>query len=485
MRAWPWLPFLLIGLALEVVYFLALPVGALAEPRLALLGRTWPPAGAATEAALLVLGGAQQQPRVALALVVLLTALYLGALALVRPAGDGAGVRRLIAGFAALFAVTTLLQPSLLSSDAFTYLLDGRMQILHGLNPYETVRASLLQDPALQIQPEANRFLLQLPNPYGPLPVMLSGLAVLLGGTSLAGALLAWKLLAILLLGLSLLVADRIVARHWPEHRTRALLLLAWNPLLVLQLAGDAHNDVLVLLLTLLAADRILAGRPLPACGLLAAAVMTKPPALLLAGAYALFLGRHRPRVLASGLGVGAAVGVLLLLPYGTGTLLMFRSALEHSALYTNSFFLLLGYHAQSGLVAAGVAPGTASLVLEQGLRQALALLLVGSLSWGAWTAPSPAVLVARAGAAWYVACLLVTPYFWPWYLCAPLALLCLPPAAPLRASAVCFSCTALFLLFPTWVGGDDTEGTMARLAMVYAAPVALALGALLPRRRS
>lgn len=462
----------MLGLAMAVGYFLYLPIPEHVEADLALLGRSWPPARGAADLAVALLGGAQLGPLGMMSLLGGICAFYLAALAAARGPGTP-GLRRLVLGFAALFAATLMLQPSLLSRDLYTYLLDGRIQVLYGGSPYEVVRASMESDPALTI--EAAKDLLSLPNPYGPIPVLLSALAVKIAGPDLASEVLAWKALSVLLAVLSVGAFHRIVKRHWPGHRLHALVAITWNPLLLLHLVGDAHNDLVVLWILLLAVEQMLSDRPTVAGALLGLAFMSKSPTLVLAFAYGLFLLRHQPAALVRACVAGACVSLLLLVPYGLPTLSMFRSAMLHSDLYANSFFTLAAYGLGKVLLASGASTGMAGALIHSVIRPALGLLAVGALARRAWSASTPAQVIQAAATAWYGIYLLVTPYYWPWYLALPLTLLYLTPQAPLRTSALCLSLTSLGLVLPLPLQEIPQADKVVRLVLVYAAPVILA----------
>ncbi len=152
--------------------------------------------------------------------------------------------------------VTFLLSPPLSLTDVFNYLNYGRMEALHGLNPYTTI-------PALEPRADPT-FLLSnwhaLLSPYGPLFTIFTFALVPLGVAvsfwALKGALLLASLASLWLLWrcAELLGRDPL----------RATLFVGLNPLVLVWGLGGDHNDFFTILLILLAAYLLLLARESP-----------------------------------------------------------------------------------------------------------------------------------------------------------------------------------------------------------------------------
>jgi hypothetical protein len=170
---------------------------------------------------------------------------------------------------AALLRATALFAPQALSTDAFRYVWDGRVQAA-GINPYRYIPA----DPALQslrddtIYPNINRA--DYAHTIYPPTAQLSFLAIERISDSILGmklAMLAFDLLA--------MVCLIILLRRRGLPSTR-VLLYAWHPLPVWEFAGTGHVDAVavgLLMLAFLAASR---RAPLWAGIALAAATLVK-----------------------------------------------------------------------------------------------------------------------------------------------------------------------------------------------------------------
>src|SRR5262249_43927911 len=89
---------------------------------------------------------------------------------------------------------------------------------------------------------------------YGPVWSDLSaGLAWITSGLAPMGQLFVFRLLLSLTFSFSLIVVWRLLGRLAPRARLSGLVAFAWSPLLLLQIAANAHNEGLALLLMLLA----------------------------------------------------------------------------------------------------------------------------------------------------------------------------------------------------------------------------------------
>ena len=213
----------------------------------------------------------------------------------------------LILGFALLFRLLLLPTPPVLSSDIYRYIWDARIQA-SGLNPYLSRPAdfdneAVRKDPLYQQQnrPFARTI-------YPPLAQAAFRAVRAVGGESVT----AMK--ALMLLGdlASILILLHLL-RSLGLPRSR-VILYAWHPLAVFEIAGSGHVDALAIPFILLAVLAWQRGKDAAAGVALGAAALIKIYPILLLPA---FLGRRRWPLL---LGCGATVllGYLPLLP-GTG----------------------------------------------------------------------------------------------------------------------------------------------------------------------
>jgi hypothetical protein len=175
-----------------------------------------------------------------------LAVLYGLALLLLNSSGGSRVSLAVIVGGAALFQVTLLFLPGVFSQDVFSYIAYGRLAAVYDLNPY-IWPPSVLRDPVVPWVADVWR---TYATPYAPLWVNLQWLLARLTGTlSIADQALVYRGLANVLLLTNLALAWRLLGRLTPlspTQRATSLAALAWNPLVLFEIAANAHNDALM-----------------------------------------------------------------------------------------------------------------------------------------------------------------------------------------------------------------------------------------------
>lgn len=144
---------------------------------------------------------------------------------------------------AIIFRVVVMPLPPTLSDDAYRYLWDGKT-LLHGLNPYAHTPASitdsdLASDPLRQQQKYAASY-----TNYPPLAQVFFAASVVLGR---GDTITSFYFLKFLFLVLEILTCWMIVVtvRRLKLPYRNALLYL-WNPLIVIELVGQAHTEAIM-----------------------------------------------------------------------------------------------------------------------------------------------------------------------------------------------------------------------------------------------
>jgi hypothetical protein len=147
------------------------------------------------------------------------------------------------------------LSPPLPLTDIFNYVNYGRMEVLHGLNPYTTI-------PALG-PPSDPTFLLsnwhQLLSPYGPLFTIFSFALVPLGVAKSFWAIKAGLLVASLAILWLVWRSAELVGRD----PLSATLFVGLNPLVLFWGLGGDHNDFFMVFFVMLAVYLLLRARAL------------------------------------------------------------------------------------------------------------------------------------------------------------------------------------------------------------------------------
>jgi hypothetical protein len=300
----------------------------------------------------------------------------------------------------------------LTSNDAFSNLAYGRM-MTQGLNPYLDGPASLASSDPFTTYVGLLWF--KTPIVYGPLAAWPDALAAATGDPVLA--LFAFKaIVALASIGI-VLVAWRLCApRDGDPASKRDFVFIAWNPILIWELAAQAHNDAFMVLGMVAFIHFARRDQVYAAVTMLVVAFCAKFAVLPLIGLYGIaLLRRSWPQALAAA--ALFAVGTMLLFaPFWAGPATLaapLHAMVGDPERHTRSFFALFRVMFQSdpdaywlawgwqqlgtaALVAAAVyAVGrtrTIDDVCEHSLRFFLVYLLVAAtwcLPWYAtWAIP-------------------------------------------------------------------------------------------------
>ena len=323
------------------------------------------------------------------------------------------------------------------ANDVFGYITSGELLAFHRLNP-SIYPASHVPDLPFA---EHNAYI-HIPPNYGPVWIWIEAVvAAAMGRSSLYALILGFKAAAIAGYAATCIVLVVLLRRRAPDHAAAGLLAFAWNPLVLYEVAVNAHNDVWIGLLLLLGILFWDMRRPLWLLAALTLAALIKLPVapllpLFFVAAWHLEPAARRRRLLwTGGLVVAGVVAVSYLsLPEGLKGL---TSLANRTELFTNSL------------------PAMIKLMLGRAVPEKWAKLVAGlmtALAFGgyfvlqlrnAWRTPGEAV---RWGFNTLLFLLLVCmSWFQPWYLLwiVPLAAIYPRPNAPFQAG--------LFALCAAW----------------------------------
>lgn len=347
------------------------------------------------------------------ATVLVLFALYGAALWLVLRRAVRPSRRAVLAG-GALFCATLVLTHPLTSTDIFNYIASARVEWVHGDNPLTVAPRAYPDDRFFALVANWR----DLPSPYGPAWSLLTFVPHTLGGGRYIPTVLAYKALA----------AGSLLAAGWlcgltaerlrPGWGAAAALALTWNPLAVWHVAGNGHNDAVMVFLLALAAYLLVRGLPGPAVLAFTLSALIKFATLLLVPAVLVWWwrrGRHpRPRALLPWLAGAALLAGAAYASYWQG-LDTFRASLDEG-----SYFTVSGPAALRGALTHLMSVGRAELVTVWAARVAFAAVY-GVVLWRLRGSGADDLLAA--GSLALTAYLLVAaPYFAPWYVLWPLA---------------------------------------------------------------
>jgi hypothetical protein len=329
--------------------------------------------------------------------------------------------RALALGMACVLQVVLAVLPPQLSQDILTYTAQGLLG-MHGHNPMaEPATAARLALHATDLAAAGWRdddtF-----TPYGIIWTWIEmGMARLAGGSVpitvllLKGVALAASLLTAFMLG-------RLLERVAPRMKHLGVLAYLWNPLLLVELAGEGHNDALLLLCAITTLSACAAGRPGVSVLAQLCGVLTKYVTILLLPPQLVYLWRTRQ---------GGRARLILEMLAG----MLIAGALA-AVLYAPVW---IGLQSFTGLAQQATPMSSASLfgMINWALRRSPLMPLAGGIAMAAVALPTVALIawislgvrdiadLTRAFAWIAVLYVLVTaPVYWPWYTCLPVMLL-------------------------------------------------------------
>ncbi len=375
---------------------------------------------------------------------------------------------------AGALAVALIFVRPLQSHDVYQYLFYGRIQVVHGANPYLARPFEFSADAWYRYVGWRGQV-----SVYGPVWTDTMAAVVRISGSSVTVAVRMAKGVAVALGAVAVWGLARLEAgstEEGGERRGVAAAAFALNPLVLATVAIGGHADAALAAAFVWAAVWDRRGRPFVATVLLAAACLVKAYALPVLAVY-LIVRWRRNGVFAAAGSAGASIGLAAAsyAPYWAGAE-TFRGIAQVGAKTSGSLARVV----QRGLSALLSTAGAAShaSIASATVRFAAAGSVVAAL---AMVARSPRSVSEPWRAATLVmgVSLLVTPWVLPWYVVGPLALGLAEPDPRLRRASLVASSTWSLSAF----GPGGIPGTLVK----YGAPVGAYLGDRLPgvRRRA
>jgi alpha-1,6-mannosyltransferase len=257
--------------------------------------------------------------------------------------------------------------------------------------------------------------------PYGIVWTRLEIAIAQLSGTNVATAVLLFKVIATgASLGSALLIW-RVLGHIDPAVQLPGTLAYLWNPLILMEFAAEGHNDAVMIFFSLAAVAAAIAGRPVISLIAQLVGVLSKYLSLLFLPAQLTFLWRTRRGGTQLALQIAAALTVI--------TVILALSYAHYWA----------GLHSFDGLVHRTYPFGSATIfgVLRWILKhtplepwagpftaELLTGLLLALIAWSSLRVRDAADL-ARSCVWISLGVLFVSPEYWPWYACMPIAWIC------------------------------------------------------------
>lgn len=401
----------------------------------------------------------------------LFTLYYIGyRVVLRRRGGGGWRVGWVIVGFFALFSATLLLMFPVTAADVFNYMFYARIWTFQGLNPYVVPPDQIASDLTLDYTIFRN-----LTTVYGPGFTQLSAVLVRLAGEDLLRLVVVFKLAFIACHALCIWLVYVTLRRTQPDYAWAGAYLMAWNPLVLFNTAGDGHNDITMLALVLLAFYLVARRRWGLAMTVLILSATMKwlsvllIPLFLVGGLRA--LGRRGIALLLSGLLIGLGIAVLLYAPFYTTPDHVYTSLVSFSDLFTTSIGLVLR-DALTDVMGEGEAARWA--------RWTMYLIFSGFYLWELTRVRSTFMsLVYGCFQAFFLYLVFGGLWFQPWYVTWLVGIGALLVGTPVANRMILFTFTAMLAHVVTgfgwrigWFDNYKPHLQLATVTLVFAAPI-------------
>jgi ABC-type multidrug transport system fused ATPase/permease subunit len=427
----------------------------------------------------------------------------------------------IISGLALVFT------PAMLSHDAFVYAGYGRLLTVYHENPYFVTLSTHPGDLFTRLDDWNNA-----PAAYGPLWLIVSALGSLIAGNHPLNYILLYRLLGLGTHLLNMLLISRILRATGRTERTIVLgvLLYAWNPLILLESSLGAHMDTSMVTLMLggilywiQREQKHTTTMPslrtyLPSLLCFTLATLIKFTAILLIALFLALLARKMLystqtenlsgkivlqwraaiRTVMTGGIISASVALASYIPFWIGynpraIIASFTTPPSANSAYGSILSAILNWIRWNGQHNPGRQETLLFLFSQQKIWQIITVItLMSVMIWGIiwlWKAPTARTL-ALATLAVLGALLLVTPWFFPWYVVwiVGLAAICLPvndrSGRALVGATLAFSASAFFIyLFRGFSPIGDWEGFTC-LATVAPPVLTLIVLLILPQKQ-
>jgi hypothetical protein len=384
-----------------------------------------------------------------------------------------AGRRALVGvlGAGAVFAAIFLPINPVGAQDIYHNVFDARIVWKYGDNPNVVPPAAYEGDPLLPSVVAWSDFA----SVYGPVWYAVSGVGYAIGGDSLRANVYGQKLLAAAFLLGTALLAALTAERIRRGTGVAAAVAVAWNPLMLFETAGNAHNDIVMVSFAVAAFYALASRRWLWVFPLLALSVATKFVLVLLGPLMLVWLLRRpdvpRRQILLS-LALGALVGVAVYVPFfqGMDTIETIR---RQSGYNTSSPSALL----DALLVRWG---GMDPLASSRLMKRIVVPVFLVLYAWHGWRLRGDlAALVERSYLLLFLLLLLATWWFWPWYVLWVVPLAAMVPRRGTAWLGLLFSASAMLMYAPYFwlLYGDGVILQAATAAVAFLPPVLAGLG--------
>ena len=354
----------------------------------------------------------------------LLFTLFAALLLRVRRNPPSRDARVLAIAFPVAFNLLFVFVPPSVSIDLLSYISHGYIATTLDSNPHVDPSSSVAQTPVASELARYGWRPVHPASPYGPLWTRVEA-AVVQGFDGVRQQMIALKLVVVVASFGSALLIWRILGTVRPEHQLVGTLAYLWNPVIVVEVAAEGHNDSLMVFFVLLALLLTIRGRAAGGVIAMSLGVLTKYLPLLFMPLQVVYLWRARStttrfaKQIAAGVAAAAILATVLFagLWAGTQTFAALRTGTGPGSSGSTRTVIHLAL--------SRIAPGSIDAIVDVAVVIAFALFL----SVAAWFVTGRDDLLRACASVSLAYLLFASPSYWPWYAMLPVALLAVAPS--------------------------------------------------------
>ncbi|MEI6221312.1 MAG: hypothetical protein WCP97_00950 [bacterium] len=223
------------------------------------------------------------------------------------------------------------------ADDILIYVMHARTIVLYGMNPYitlpETVEHSRL----------AELTTLNITNVYGPVWTFISIIPTLIAQKNLLINIILMKVLVILLFLSTAATLDYHNQREKIANRIMLLVAVLWNPLLLVDIGINGHNEAVMMFFLVVAIILLLHHKKTATFITFSIAVLTKYIPILLLPLLFIKLTKNSKKIITitQGIAILLATAIISFTPFANKKI--FYGIYEQSTIVLASFFSLSG----------------------------------------------------------------------------------------------------------------------------------------------
>lgn len=322
--------------------------------------------------------------------------------------------------------------------DLFVYISQGRTLSVYNLNPFLVSPQEAPQDVFYNYSSWVSHVSI-----YGPVWVVISSLTAYLLGENIWLNVVVFKLVTTVFMFAAVTLIYLTTCRLNPGQRHLGSYLFLWNPLVLFEISGNGHNDIVMVFFALLSFYLLVERRSMLALPSVALSALVKYASGLILPGLILYQVCTKPRskqsflLLLGGLVLMTATAYLFARPFQAAfspSALLGQGESFRSSLAGLLFLSLTGSFGQQDAANISKVAAASSFVLAYG----------GLIAWYLKQRPTSALESLLKFSYYSIFFLLVfIPRFLPWYVIWLLGIAFLMPDSPLARRACLLSFTA------------------------------------------